>query len=311
MKDSDQWTDWTDWTAHRPARRRRRTAAPPAGARAARRRCSAAGCCPARRCRRRRALAAQLGVSRGVVVEAYAQLVAEGYLSARQGAATVVAARAAATSGARRRRRCRRRGTCPLRFDFRYGTPDLAAFPRAAWLAASGRALRALPDARAGLRRRPRGARRCARRSPRTSAASAASSPIPRCLMISGGTRHALGLVWRLLRDGGATRVAIEDPGWSAQHETAMQAGLEAVPVAVDEHGMRVHELDASRGRCRRADARAPVPDRRRAQRPSGAPRCWLGRAGAARSSSRTTTTRSTATTAIRSARCRAWRPIA
>ena len=40
-----------------------------------------------------RALAAQLGVSRGMVVEAYAQLVAEGYLSARQGAATVVAAR--------------------------------------------------------------------------------------------------------------------------------------------------------------------------------------------------------------------------
>src|ERR1700760_3715552 len=38
-----------------------------------------------------RALAAELGVSRGVVVEAYAQLVAEGFLVARAGAATRVA----------------------------------------------------------------------------------------------------------------------------------------------------------------------------------------------------------------------------
>ena len=101
-----------------------------------------------------RVLAAQLGVSRGVVVEAYAQLVAEGYLSARQGAATVVrrARRAGAGAAARRRRRGRRRP----RYDFRYGTPDLSAFPRAAWLASGARSLRALPDARARLRRRPR-----------------------------------------------------------------------------------------------------------------------------------------------------------
>ena len=37
-----------------------------------------------------RALARELGVSRGVVVEAYAQLAAEGYLVARQGAPTRV-----------------------------------------------------------------------------------------------------------------------------------------------------------------------------------------------------------------------------
>src|SRR4051794_41662426 len=39
-----------------------------------------------------RTLAAGLGVSRGVVVEAYGQLVAEGYLRVRRGAAPVVAA---------------------------------------------------------------------------------------------------------------------------------------------------------------------------------------------------------------------------
>ena len=38
-----------------------------------------------------RALAADLGVSRGLVVEAYAQLVGEGYLEARSGSGTRVA----------------------------------------------------------------------------------------------------------------------------------------------------------------------------------------------------------------------------
>src|SRR5262245_57784218 len=40
-----------------------------------------------------RVLAADLGISRGVVIEAYEQLLAEGYLTARQGSATRVARR--------------------------------------------------------------------------------------------------------------------------------------------------------------------------------------------------------------------------
>ena len=43
-----------------------------------------------------RALAAELGVTRGVVVEAYGQLVAEGYLTSRSGGYTQVASAAAA-----------------------------------------------------------------------------------------------------------------------------------------------------------------------------------------------------------------------
>jgi GntR family transcriptional regulator / MocR family aminotransferase len=189
-----------------------------------------------------RALAAQLGVSRGVIVEAYAQLVAEGYLSARQGAATIVAARAAA--GARQAQPDPAAAPAAPRFDFRYGTPDLSAFPRAAWLAASGRALRTLPDARLGYGD-ARGSREL--REALTAYLGRARGVVadPERMMIGGGTRHALGLVWRVLRDAGARRVAIEDPGWSAQHETARDAGLEPVPVPVDAHGMRVDELAA------------------------------------------------------------------
>ena len=175
-----------------------------------------------------RALSAQLGVSRGVVVEAYAQLVAEGYLSARQGAATTVAARRhralacepagrgnrggppgrraapaarpaaaapAAHSSAQRApaagdpgwrvddirgRRARRipEAPRPPRYDFRYGTPDLSAFPRAAWLAAGARRCAACPMPGSAT---ATGAVRssCAPRSPATSGARAASSPIP------------------------------------------------------------------------------------------------------------------------------------
>src|SRR5262247_948781 len=42
-----------------------------------------------------RVLAADLGISRGVVIEAYEQLLAEGYLTARRGSATRVARRCA------------------------------------------------------------------------------------------------------------------------------------------------------------------------------------------------------------------------
>src|SRR5438045_9752811 len=79
-----------------------------------------------------RALAADLGVSRRLVVDAYAQLVAEGYLPARRGSGTFVAETAGAPPApaiepARRR----------LAFDFFPGDPDLASFPRAAWLRAT------------------------------------------------------------------------------------------------------------------------------------------------------------------------------
>ncbi|HZA82447.1 MAG TPA: winged helix-turn-helix domain-containing protein, partial [Actinomycetes bacterium] len=64
-----------------------------------------------------RVLASQLGVSRGVVVEAYDQLVAEGYLLARQGSATRVAETAAAATAARGAEQAPQR----LRYDFRPG----------------------------------------------------------------------------------------------------------------------------------------------------------------------------------------------
>ena len=92
-----------------------------------------------------RALARELGVSRGVVVDAYAQLAAEGYLVARQGAPTRVSDAAAPPAGGNAPRP--RHARAP-RFDFRPGGPDVSLFPRAVWLASLRRALSSAPDAR-------------------------------------------------------------------------------------------------------------------------------------------------------------------
>ena len=94
-----------------------------------------------------RQLAAELRVSRGLVVEAYQQLVAEGYLLSRTGAGTWVATGHAVGE----------RIAAPLdaaeaepEFDLTPGRPDLGAFPRSAWVAAQRRVLSELPHSGLG-----------------------------------------------------------------------------------------------------------------------------------------------------------------
>src|ERR1700729_2853394 len=96
-----------------------------------------------------RVLARDLGVARNTVAEAYAQLVAEGWLAAPHGSGTWVAERAGhgpPDSGPAASGRAQRRA----RYDLRPGVPDLTAFPRAAWLAAARKALASAPAADLG-----------------------------------------------------------------------------------------------------------------------------------------------------------------
>ena len=94
-----------------------------------------------------RALAAELGIARGVVVEAYGQLVAEGFLVARRGSATRVAKVAPAVGAAAATPIAR---IPSVRFDLRPESAERGAFPRGPWLAAVRRALAAAPDADLG-----------------------------------------------------------------------------------------------------------------------------------------------------------------
>jgi GntR family transcriptional regulator / MocR family aminotransferase len=77
-----------------------------------------------------RVLATDLGVSRRLVVDAYSQLAAEGFLLSRHGSGTKVATVETA-SAPRHNEQARRYDV-----DFLPGSPDLGSFPRAAWLRA-------------------------------------------------------------------------------------------------------------------------------------------------------------------------------
>jgi GntR family transcriptional regulator/MocR family aminotransferase len=187
-----------------------------------------------------RALADQLGVSRGVVVEAYGQLAAEGYLAVRPGAAPRVAAAAVAAPGAGAVRTAAR-----ARYDLRVGTPDLALFPRVAWAAAQRRALREVPDADLGYPD-PAG-------HPRLRAALAAYlgrvrgvQAAPERIVVCGGVAEALALVCRVLRAGGARRIGVEDPSHYRMRALVQHAGLEPVPIPVDERGIITDALAAA-----------------------------------------------------------------
>jgi GntR family transcriptional regulator/MocR family aminotransferase len=187
-----------------------------------------------------RLLAAELEVSRGVVVEAYSQLVAEGYLVARSGDGTRIAdglahqppAPRAPSAGARR-----------IRYDLRSGVPDLSFFPRREWQSASATVLRELPDVALSYGSR-RGMRRLRIALADYLGRVRAVVADPERVFISAGATHGMGILWQTLRQRGAQRVAVEDPAWPAIPQTVVQAGLEVVPVAVDRGGLDVRTLE-------------------------------------------------------------------
>jgi GntR family transcriptional regulator/MocR family aminotransferase len=206
-----------------------------------------------------RTLARQLGVSRGVVVEAYAQLTAEGYLVAQRGVGTRVAsgprglapaaaddaegpgappAHAAPDPGAPPAHAPPRAGA-PPRYSFHMGEPDLSSFPRDAWVAATRRALQRMPDRElgySGVRGSPALREALAEHLGRTRGAVAR----PDRTLIVSGLAQGLMLLGQALVARGTTRVAVEDPGYHGHGLPLRAAGLEVVPVAVDGDGIDV-----------------------------------------------------------------------
>jgi GntR family transcriptional regulator / MocR family aminotransferase len=197
-----------------------------------------------------RGLAGELGLSRGVVVEAYAQLAAEGYLVTQQGGQTRVAPMAARQGPAEPRLPDPR----PPRFDFRPGGPDVSLFPRAAWLASIRRALRDAPDSRLDYGD-PRGAPELRRALASYLGRVRGVAADPECVIVTSGMAQGMALFGRTLVAGGGRQIAVEDP-WSAPGRRQLEStGLDTVPVPVDEDGVRVDALATVR-----ADAVAVTP---------------------------------------------------
>jgi GntR family transcriptional regulator/MocR family aminotransferase len=186
-----------------------------------------------------RVLAAELGLSRGTVRAAYDQLIAEGYLTARQGSGTTVAGLPQRHTGGTPAQD----GFAPPapRHDLRPGRPDVTAFPTAAWLRSTRRALGSAP-ADAYTYDDPRG-----RIELRTALAEYLGRTRgvlahPDLIMITNGYVQALALLSRVL--GGV--IATEDPGAAFHREVIRRNGSAVVPLPVDERGARTDLLGAS-----------------------------------------------------------------
>lgn len=188
-----------------------------------------------------RLLAEELRVSRGVVVEAYSQLIAEGYLAARRGAGTVVAHSSTSTG---ERAVTEQAGRPPrIEYDLRPGQPDYASFPRQRMLSALSHAMREMPDS-ALTYSDPRGVAELRVAVSDYVGRVRAAVAVPENVIVCSGVAHGLTNIWLALRDRGVRRVAVEDPGWRWQVRTAERAGLTPVPVRVDERGLVVEELE-------------------------------------------------------------------
>jgi GntR family transcriptional regulator/MocR family aminotransferase len=176
-----------------------------------------------------RALARDLGLARNTVAAAYAQLVAEGWLEGRQGAGTRVALHPVGAPPAP--------STPPParvpRFDLRPGVPDLAAFPREAWLAAARRALREAPLDALGYGD-PRGRVELRRALAEYLARARGVAASPERIVVCTGLVQGLSLL----------RAALET-AWAAEEygHAAHRRGLGATSLPVDRDGAVVSAL--------------------------------------------------------------------
>lgn len=197
-----------------------------------------------------RALAQDLGIARNTVADAYSQLVAEGWLTARQGAGTRVSqatfaefGHATSTSGLEAPHDPADLGGAPsYPYDLRPGLPDLSSFPREAWLAASRRALTIAPREALGYTD-PRGRPELREALAEYLARVRAVRTAPGLIVVCSGFAQAIGLLGRALVGMGGRRIAVEALGLPNAQAILRDAGLEPVELPVDADGVCVDHL--------------------------------------------------------------------
>jgi GntR family transcriptional regulator / MocR family aminotransferase len=192
-----------------------------------------------------RGLASELGVSRGVVTEAYGQLSAEGYLETRQGAAVRVARAVRATVP-----RAPARSLLPtFPYHFHPGLPDLAGFPRDRWLRSLRAALGESPLDAVGYGD-PRGVPRLRETLADYLGRVRGAAADAENMLVCTGFMQGFSILCRWLHGQGVEGIAMEDPGWHVHHLIAEQAGLQTIPVPVDEQGLDVRALAGTDARA-------------------------------------------------------------
>jgi GntR family transcriptional regulator/MocR family aminotransferase len=207
-----------------------------------------------------RVLAGELSVSRGVVAEAYQRLAEEGHVAGRGRAGTRVVAAPIGVPSVPLSLAAPERQTLggapgaavfealraiPCRIDLSPGVPDLAAFPRSAWLRAERTVLSDLAPAGFGYGD-PRGAAAFRVAVANWLARNRGIRAAPDEVIVTAGVAQSLALLARVLRQAGVSDVAVEDPGSLGARQQLQSWGLATPPVGVDDRGLRVGELRAS-----------------------------------------------------------------
>jgi len=190
---------------------------------------------PAMRLPSTRVLAADLGVSRRLVVDAYSQLTADGFLLSLHGSGTRVA-NVDAVSAPKRDA-----GTPPKQFDidFAPGSPDLGSFPRHAWLRALRQGLTEIESHAFGYVA-PQGLH-----SARVAVAdylrrTRGVLADPQHVVLCSGATQAIALLASVLS---GQKMAMEDPGFWLHRMVLQHNGIKPLPVPIDDDGLTVEAL--------------------------------------------------------------------
>ncbi|HEX3778045.1 MAG TPA: PLP-dependent aminotransferase family protein [Pseudonocardiaceae bacterium] len=192
-----------------------------------------------------RALAADLGIARGTVTQAFAELAVEGYLRTHQGAGAVVVG----MPGQRHPPRVipppspTQRGNA--RWNLLPGRPDVTLFPRSSWLAATRRALTDAVAEDFGYGA-PQGHPKLRKALADYLGRARGVVADPDAIMVCSGYSQALGLLARVLRERGARTVAFENPSLAEFRQVVAAADLTCIGIGVDGHGIRVDQLAAT-----------------------------------------------------------------
>ncbi|MGC0155056.1 PLP-dependent aminotransferase family protein [Chromobacterium vaccinii] len=196
-----------------------------------------------------RVLAADLGISRGTVDQAYGQLLAEGFLLSRAAAGTVVHPELASRLVSPRAGHASAAGIRPASVDpsepapprpFQLGLPALDAFPRKLWARLAGHRARALSLSGLGYPD-PAGHRPLREAIVRHLALFRGIHCAADQVFITSGFQGALALAIRtMLRPGDP--VWMEDPGYFRASGALRLAGARLTPAPVDHNGLRVDE---------------------------------------------------------------------
>jgi GntR family transcriptional regulator / MocR family aminotransferase len=196
-----------------------------------------------------RALAEELELSRSVVVAAYEQLEAEGYLEGRVGSGTYVVEGSVfdgmedAASARPRRPRRDRAGTDIVEFVGASSCHELGLFPREEWsrcLSLASRASSAGYDF--GEAAGSRELRRAIADYLFRMKGMAASEDE---LIVTSGSSQAALLLGTLLRES-YSAIQVEDPTYPPLRATLKRLGLRPRPLAIDGSGLRPESVDGS-----------------------------------------------------------------